>query len=122
MKQVSGLILFTFLILFSSGSMHPVTLELKEQLESAPEDPALLYQNSYIPEMDSSDRAGMDSLRRMQKNGSVQKGSNLLGEQDKKQEEESQIKLPSVTQILLIAVVVIILIIYRLRVNKEGGL
>ena len=94
--------------------LYPIDQEVKQQLNQAPEDPAFLYQNSYIPEMGSADqiRSGQNNVPAQQ-----EETAQLL-EQEKK---GSNIKLPSVTQILLIAIVIIVLVIYRIRMNKEAN-
>ena len=95
--------------------LYPIDKEVKEQLHQAPDDPAFLYQNSYIPGMGSTDQIRSSPNAGQNNAPDQQEETAQLLEQE---EKTSNIKLPSVPQILLIAIVIIVLIIYRVRMNK----
>ncbi len=100
------------LTLFSS-LLYAVDSQIEELLKMAPNNPHLLHEHSYMPEMDNNSKK-INNLKK-----EIEERSNLKIKEDTNNKEiPVKLKTPGFTQILLIAFVIIILIVYRLRMNR----
>ena len=108
MKRFAGLLCFLFFL----SLLHSLDSQVAELLKIAPENPRLLHEHSYI--------SGMGGSKEIKKKKVSDEETMNVKVQDNITHEKNDLglKKPDFTQIFLITFVVIILIIYRLRLQK----
>ena len=92
-----------------SEKKEKVNIKYSETMKNAPDDPSLLYENRFIPDMPVSDGSLDPAIER-----------NVIIEEIKKTEDEHNftLKLPNLTQSLMVVGILIIFILYRMKVKK----
>ena len=109
-----GILYLLCLTIVLASSLHSAEQDWERLLQVAPEDPAFFHEHSYMPEMNQPE-----------KTASLPNAAEISDEvykenQKKKVSKDDRLKFntPSFVQIFFVAVIVIVLIVYRFRVNK----
>ena len=110
-----GILYLLCLAIALASSLHSVEQDWERLLQIAPEDPAFFHEHSYMPEMNQPKNPSSFP-------NAAEVSDEVYKENQKKKvskDDRLKINAPNFVQVFFVAVIVIILIVYRFRVNKN---